>query len=96
MHDVDFFISVGLGLGGTDAPQVRSRKSMSNERTFSATKDETFFHQKLGRRKYLLNLIFISKKKLQKFGSSFMSFMQGLYLKNLDLDKPFDCSVLPC
>ncbi|KAJ0437364.1 putative DNA-directed DNA polymerase [Helianthus annuus] len=43
----DFFISVGLGLGGTDAPQVRSRKSMSNERTFSATKDETFFHQKL-------------------------------------------------
>ncbi|KAK1439970.1 hypothetical protein QVD17_05795 [Tagetes erecta] len=43
----DFFISVGLGLGGTDAPQLRSRKSMSNERTFSATKDETFFHQKL-------------------------------------------------
>ncbi|KAM0007231.1 putative DNA-directed DNA polymerase [Helianthus debilis subsp. tardiflorus] len=43
----DFFISVGLGLGGTDAPQVRSRKSMSNERTFSSTKDETFFHQKL-------------------------------------------------
>ncbi|KVI10840.1 DNA polymerase, Y-family, little finger domain-containing protein [Cynara cardunculus var. scolymus] len=43
----DFFISVGLGLGGTDAPQVRSRKSMSNERTFSATKDEAFFYQKL-------------------------------------------------
>ncbi|KAI3809897.1 hypothetical protein L1987_19500 [Smallanthus sonchifolius] len=43
----DFFMSVGLGLGGTDAPQVRSRKSMSSERTFSATKDETFFHQKL-------------------------------------------------
>ncbi|KAL8205145.1 hypothetical protein R6Q57_008696 [Mikania cordata] len=43
----DFFISVGLGLGGTDAPQGRSRKSMSNERTFSATKDETLFHQKL-------------------------------------------------
>ncbi|GJY23803.1 DNA polymerase kappa isoform X1 [Tanacetum coccineum] len=43
----DFFISVGLGLGGTDAPQARSRKSMSNERTFSATKDEAFFHQKL-------------------------------------------------
>ncbi|KVH97031.1 hypothetical protein Ccrd_000876 [Cynara cardunculus var. scolymus] len=36
------------GLGGTDAPQVRSRKSMSNERTFSATKDEAFFYQKLG------------------------------------------------
>lgn len=43
----DFFISVGLGLGGTDAPQVRSRKSISNERTFSAIKDEAFFHQKL-------------------------------------------------
>ncbi|KAK9056621.1 hypothetical protein SSX86_023983 [Deinandra increscens subsp. villosa] len=43
----DFFISVGLGLGGTDAPQGRSRKSMSSERTFSATNDETFFHQKL-------------------------------------------------
>nr|XP_043621769.1 DNA polymerase kappa [Erigeron canadensis] len=43
----DFFISVGLGIGGTDAPQVRSRKSMSNERTFSATKDEAFFYQKL-------------------------------------------------
>lgn len=43
----DFFISVGLGIGGTDAPQVRSRKSISNERTFSATKDEAFFHQKL-------------------------------------------------
>ncbi|KAI3675350.1 hypothetical protein L1987_84939 [Smallanthus sonchifolius] len=39
--------AVGLGLGGTDAPQARSRKSMSNGRTFSATKDENFFHQKL-------------------------------------------------
>ncbi|XP_071697863.1 DNA polymerase kappa isoform X2 [Rutidosis leptorrhynchoides] len=43
----DFFISVGLGIGGTDAPQVRSRKSISSERTFSATKDEAFLHQKL-------------------------------------------------
>ncbi|KAI7738077.1 hypothetical protein M8C21_010289 [Ambrosia artemisiifolia] len=41
------FSPSSAGLGGTDAPQVRSRKSMSNERTFSATKDETFFHQKL-------------------------------------------------
>lgn len=48
MDGVDFFISVGLGIGGTDAPQVRSRKSMSNERTFSATKDEAFFDKKLG------------------------------------------------
>ncbi|XP_052621259.1 DNA polymerase kappa isoform X2 [Lactuca sativa] len=43
----EFFVSVGLGLGGTEAPNVRSRKSMSNERTFSATKDEAFFNQKL-------------------------------------------------
>lgn len=40
---------MGLGLGGTDAPQGRSRKSMSSERTFSATNDETFFHKKLGK-----------------------------------------------
>lgn len=43
----DFFLSVGLGLGGTDTPQVRLRKSISNERTFSATDDETFFSRKL-------------------------------------------------
>ncbi|KAK9666526.1 hypothetical protein RND81_14G191000 [Saponaria officinalis] len=43
----DFFLSVGLGLGSTSAPQERLRKSMSNERTFSATKDEAFFYQKL-------------------------------------------------
>ncbi|KAI3753030.1 hypothetical protein L2E82_25074 [Cichorium intybus] len=43
----EFFISVGLGLGGTDPPSVRSRKSISNERTFSATKNEAFFNQKL-------------------------------------------------
>lgn len=55
----DFFISVGLGLGGTDAPQVRSRKSMSNERTFSATKDEAFFHQKLGDMNLLLCMMHI-------------------------------------
>ncbi|KAJ9561034.1 hypothetical protein OSB04_006194 [Centaurea solstitialis] len=41
------FSPSSAGLGGTDAPQVSSRKSMSNERTFSATKDEAFFYQKL-------------------------------------------------
>ncbi|KAM7479104.1 hypothetical protein LguiA_027317 [Lonicera macranthoides] len=43
----DFFLSVGLGLGSTDTPQVRFRKSISNERTFSATKDEAFLFQKI-------------------------------------------------
>lgn len=45
---VDFFLSVGLGLGGTDTPQVRSRKSISSERTFSATGDERLLYSKLG------------------------------------------------
>jgi len=44
----DFFCSVGLGLGQTDSPQVRFRKSISSERTFSATKDEVLLHKKLG------------------------------------------------
>ncbi|KAF4364410.1 hypothetical protein F8388_006987 [Cannabis sativa] len=43
----DFFLSVGLGLGGTDTPEVRLRKSISNERTFSATGDETLLYRKL-------------------------------------------------
>ncbi|GLT47382.1 hypothetical protein SLA2020_210840 [Shorea laevis] len=43
----DFFLSVGLGLGGTDTPQVRFRKSISNERTFSATDDLNLLYQKL-------------------------------------------------
>ncbi|KAM7268498.1 hypothetical protein ACFE04_010664 [Oxalis oulophora] len=43
----DFFLSVGLGLGKTDTPQVRLRKSISNERTFSATDDEALLYQKL-------------------------------------------------
>lgn len=45
---VDFFLSVGLGLGGTDTPQVRSRKSISSERTFAATGDERLLYSKLG------------------------------------------------
>ncbi|CAB4321012.1 unnamed protein product [Prunus armeniaca] len=43
----DFFLSVGLAIGGTDTPQVRSRRSISNERTFSATGDEAFLFCKL-------------------------------------------------
>ncbi|KAK2974476.1 hypothetical protein RJ640_018641 [Escallonia rubra] len=43
----DFFLSVGLGLGRTDTPQVQLRKSISNERTFSATENEAFLYQKL-------------------------------------------------
>ncbi|CAI8587285.1 unnamed protein product [Vicia faba] len=43
----DFFYSVGLGLGKTDSPQVSFRKSISNERTFSATEDEVLLQKKL-------------------------------------------------
>ncbi|KAL7199527.1 hypothetical protein ACSBR2_021745 [Camellia fascicularis] len=43
----DFFLCVGLGLGSTNTPQVRLRKSMSNERTFSATGNEAFLYHKL-------------------------------------------------
>lgn len=39
---------MGLGLGGTDTPEVKSRKSISNERTFSAMADELFLFHKLG------------------------------------------------
>eukprot|EP00262_Sarcandra_glabra_P012622 TRINITY_DN3289_c0_g1_i1.p1 TRINITY_DN3289_c0_g1~~TRINITY_DN3289_c0_g1_i1.p1 ORF type:complete len:693 (-),score=131.96 TRINITY_DN3289_c0_g1_i1:31-2109(-) len=43
----EFFLSVGLGLGKTDTPQLRMRKSISTERTFSATQDEALLFQKL-------------------------------------------------
>ncbi|EOX98479.1 DNA/RNA polymerases superfamily protein isoform 1 [Theobroma cacao] len=43
----DFFLSVGLGLGGTDTPEARFRKSISSERTFSATQDTALLYQKL-------------------------------------------------
>ncbi|KAK4258847.1 hypothetical protein QN277_005249 [Acacia crassicarpa] len=43
----DFFLSVGLGLGATSTPQARLRKSISNERTFSATEDEAQLFKKL-------------------------------------------------
>lgn len=44
----DFFLSVGLGVGRTDTPQSKMRKSISNERTFSASEDEALLFQKLG------------------------------------------------
>ncbi|KAK0582983.1 hypothetical protein LWI29_031967 [Acer saccharum] len=43
----EFFLSVGLGLGGTETPQVRFRKSISSERTFSATENKALLYQKL-------------------------------------------------
>ncbi|XP_042416902.1 DNA polymerase kappa-like isoform X2 [Zingiber officinale] len=43
----DFFLCVGLGIGGTDAPQQKMRKSISSERTFVATDDESLLFQKL-------------------------------------------------
>lgn len=48
LKTADFFYSVGLGLGKTDSPQVRFPKSISNERTFSATEDEVLLNKKLG------------------------------------------------
>ncbi|OWM64784.1 hypothetical protein CDL15_Pgr028501 [Punica granatum] len=50
----DFFLSVGLGLGKTETPEVRMRKSISNERTFSATGDEALLYQKLAELSELL------------------------------------------
>ncbi|KAL8541590.1 hypothetical protein ACS0TY_002742 [Phlomoides rotata] len=47
LTSADFFLSVGLGLGGTDKPPATQRKSMSTERTFSPTEDEVLIHQKL-------------------------------------------------
>lgn len=43
----DFFLSAAMGLGKTDAPEGRLRKSMSSERTFSATCDEAKLYEKL-------------------------------------------------
>ncbi|KAK3146741.1 hypothetical protein QOZ80_3BG0271130 [Eleusine coracana subsp. coracana] len=43
----DFFLSVGLGLGGTETPELRQRKSISCERTFSATNDSSLLLEKL-------------------------------------------------
>ncbi|KAJ7562419.1 hypothetical protein O6H91_03G068200 [Diphasiastrum complanatum] len=44
---LDFFFSVGLAIGGSEPPQDEPRKSLSNERTFMATTDESFFSKKL-------------------------------------------------
>ncbi|XP_026391442.1 DNA polymerase kappa isoform X1 [Papaver somniferum] len=43
----DSFLSAAMGLGKTDAPEGRLRKSMSSERTFSATGDEAKLYEKL-------------------------------------------------
>ncbi|GAY48722.1 hypothetical protein CUMW_113870, partial [Citrus unshiu] len=43
----DFFLSVGLGLGSTNTPQARFRKSISSERTFSVTEDKALLYRKL-------------------------------------------------
>nr|CAB3493989.1 unnamed protein product [Digitaria exilis] len=44
---IDFFLSVGLGLGGTETPEQRQRKSISCERTFTATNDSSLLFEKL-------------------------------------------------
>ena len=44
----DFFMSVGLGIGGSDTPLEESRKSLSCERTFSAISSEEKLFLKLG------------------------------------------------
>ncbi|KAI3953276.1 hypothetical protein MKX01_042271 [Papaver californicum] len=43
----DFFLSAAMGLGKTDAPEGRLRKSMSSERIFTATGDEAKLYEKL-------------------------------------------------
>ncbi|KAG9440513.1 hypothetical protein H6P81_020678 [Aristolochia fimbriata] len=43
----DFFLSVGLGLGKTETPELSMRKSISTERTFPAIEDDTLILQKL-------------------------------------------------
>jgi Ca2+-transporting ATPase/DNA polymerase kappa len=44
----DFFMSVGLGIGGSDTPLEEARKSLSCERTFTAISDEEKLFAKLG------------------------------------------------
>ncbi|CAM6092197.1 unnamed protein product [Calypogeia fissa] len=43
----DFFLAVGLGIGGSETPQKEPRKSLSNERTFAAISEEHQLFQKL-------------------------------------------------
>eukprot|EP00897_Mesotaenium_endlicherianum_P007474 jgi/Mesen1/6755/ME000344S06036 len=43
----DFFLAVGLGIGGSEEPEEEGRKSMSCERTFSALSSEPALAQKL-------------------------------------------------
>ncbi|XP_024531805.1 DNA polymerase kappa [Selaginella moellendorffii] len=44
----DFFLSVGLGIGASEAPHEEQRKSISNERTFSPTSDANILGKILG------------------------------------------------
>ncbi|KAF5180838.1 Dna polymerase kappa [Thalictrum thalictroides] len=44
---IDFFLSAALGLGKTHTPEVRSWKSSSSERTFSATADEVSLYNNI-------------------------------------------------
>nr|GMC81225.1 DNA polymerase kappa isoform X2 [Ipomoea batatas] len=60
----DFFLCVGLGLGGTDTPETKMRKSMSNERTFSATGDETLLYKKLGMPIGHISFIYVVTKSI--------------------------------
>ncbi|KAI3903327.1 hypothetical protein MKW98_031981 [Papaver atlanticum] len=66
----DFFLSAAMGLGKTDAPEGRLRKSMSSERTFSATGDEAKLYEKLA------NISETLSAELQK---------EGLYGRTLTL-----------
>ncbi|PIA33272.1 hypothetical protein AQUCO_04200204v1 [Aquilegia coerulea] len=49
---IDFFLSVALGLGKTRTPEARSRKSISNERTFSAIADEASLYNKIEHKRW--------------------------------------------
>lgn len=49
LYPPEFFLAVGLGIGGSDTPQKEPRKSLSNERTFAAISEERQLFQKLGK-----------------------------------------------
>jgi hypothetical protein len=48
---LDFFLAVGLGIGGSETCLKEPRKSLSNERTFSAISDDHQLFKKLGKHK---------------------------------------------
>lgn len=67
LHIADFFLSVSLGIGRTDTPQVTQRKSMSTERTFSPTGDESSLYKKLGNSKQKLNFSYLFSELITLF-----------------------------